>query len=219
MLASQQGNEELAKDWFWVSCDMGTQGERRSLEHGFSSHPVASQAACLVRVAKEWPPEDWTPMRDVQAYRPHCPASSWVLRDGPNIDRKTALPLMGGMAVPGTRPPANSSDVPYSEGFLGLAKSRLLGPRPSTSTFSNTPRLVCAKRAHRSGGVFYRPIDASTSNVQMGNNLRTLRKCHSRTENYSLNRWEQPTAAKGCTVAAIAECDPPSEALLNARWC
>ena len=29
--------------------------------------------------------------------------------------------------------------------------------------------------------VFYRPIDASMSNVHLGNSLRTFRKCNSRT--------------------------------------
>jgi hypothetical protein len=82
-----------------------------------------------------------------------CVINSYLFRNIPNIDGKTALPLMGGRIVPETRPPANSSDAPHFQ--------RLLGPAGRTgrrTSVSQVGGVWASTRAKAFAGVVSGPL-------------------------------------------------------------
>lgn len=84
------------------------------------SHRLSAQPE-MRKMHRSPPPPQRTDFAKLHgAHRPGAVSeNAWPRGDVPQNHRKTALLLMGGRVVPGTRPPTNSSDAPNSQMVSG----------------------------------------------------------------------------------------------------
>jgi len=61
---AQEGNKQLAQDWFAAGCEMQGSVPKR----GSKEHVVAMHVAKLLDLPYQWPPEDWNPLQGIEAY-------------------------------------------------------------------------------------------------------------------------------------------------------
>lgn len=75
LLEGQAGHDRVARDWFWVSCEVLGAFPHPNRKCPFSPMPekgmpytLAVRAAAAIGVSERWPPDDWTPTKNIEAY-------------------------------------------------------------------------------------------------------------------------------------------------------